>query len=244
MSQGKTWYNKKEFPVKTLLELPHMSTQARTKPTAGSSTDNQIVFDTSADRSKIADQAIADETILLALIENLSADQRRIRQFSAAAINTICENKPDVLVSHISDIADGLHRPEAQTRWECLEALSFLAPIDAAACDEAIEGAETSLYDEDSGSARLAALRFLCAYGAVDAKRADKVWPFIDEAIQCYHGDPEFLDMLVSVTAFAGGKIGPNVKERVAKRMQFDAANAKGALGRHASTIVEICKKK
>jgi hypothetical protein len=206
--------------------------------------DKQIVFDTSEDRSKIANQAIADQDILIALVENLSAGQRRVRQFSAAAINVISESQTDILVNHIGEITDGLYRPEAQTRWECLEALSYLAPIDPPACDSAVEGAEASLYDEDSGSARLAALRFLCAYGAVDAQRATKVWPLIEEAIQCYHGDPEFIDMLSSVAAFADGKIGPEVKKSVIKRMQFDATNGKGQLGRHATQIVEICNKK
>jgi hypothetical protein len=206
--------------------------------------DKQIIFDTSDDRCKIANQAIADQDILFALVENLSADQRRVRQFSAAAINVISENQSESLVKHIGEITDGLYRPEAQTRWECLEALSYLAPIDPPACDSAVEGAEASLYDEDSGSARLAALRFLCSYGAVDTLRAAKVWPLIDEAIQCYHGDPEFLDMLNSVATFADGQIGSDVKKSVIKRMQFDATNAKGPLGRHASQIVEICRKK
>jgi hypothetical protein len=207
-------------------------------------TDKQIVFDTSDDRSKIADQAIADQDILLALVDNLSAGQRRVRQFSAAAINAISESQTEILVSHIGEITDGLYRPEAQTRWECLEALSYLAPVDPPACDDAVEGAEASLYDEDSGSARLAALRFLCAYGAVDCARAAKVWPLIEEAIQCYHGDPEFIDMLSSVATFAEGEIGVEIRQSVSKRMQFDATNAKGSLGRYATQIVEICRKK
>jgi hypothetical protein len=206
--------------------------------------DKQIVFDTSDDRSKIANQAIADQDILLALVENLSAEQRRVRQFSAAAINAISESKTDILINYIGEITDGLYRPEAQTRWECLEALSYLTSVDASACDGAVEGAEASLYDEDSGSARLAALRFLCAYGAVDCTRAAKVWPLIDEAIQCYHGDPEFIDMLSSVATFADGKIGSDIKVSVIKRMQFDASNAKGSLRRYATQIVDICKKK
>jgi hypothetical protein len=205
--------------------------------------DKQIIFDTHADRSKIADQAIADQDILVALVDNLSAEQRRVRQFSAAAIKEISKNQTEVLITYISEITDGLFRPEAQTRWECLEALSYLTQVDPLACDNAIEGAEASLYDEDSGSARLAALRFLCAYGATDNQRASKVWPLIEEAIQCYHGDPEFNDMLVSVATFADGEIGSDVRESLLKRMQFDAANAKGQIGRSASAIVEICRK-
>jgi hypothetical protein len=203
----------------------------------------QIVFDGSEDRAAVAAQATGDPVIMAALIENLSGSQRRVRQFSAATVNQLAAQTPEALAGFINEIADALHRPEAQTRWECLEALSNLVALDPPACEQALHGAEISLYDEDSGSARLAALRFLCAYGALDSRRAQKVWPFIEEAIQCYHGDPEYQDMLISVTQFAHGKIGKTVKEALAARMDFDAKNSKGALGRRAREIVEVCGK-
>jgi len=207
-------------------------------------TDKQIVFDPSADRATIANQAIEDQVILEALIENLATDVRRIRQFSAAALSVVSESKPEALVPFIPQIADALHRPEAQTRWECLGVLTRLAALDPAACDEALSGAESSLYDEESGLARLAAVRFLCAYGAIDTSRAKRIWPLLDEAIQCYHGDAEFQDMLVSVCTFANGSIGKEVKKSLASRMDFDAKNAKGTLKRRASQILELCGKK
>jgi hypothetical protein len=205
--------------------------------------NQQIVFDPSADRSAVAEQARANPSILVALVENLSTEARRIRQFSAAAIGVISESDPEVLVIHIPHIVDALHRPEAQTRWESLEVLTRIVAYDPAACDDAILGAESSLYDEESGTARLAAVRFLCAYGALDSKRSAKVWPLLDEAIQCYHGDPEFQDMLISVINFAGGKISKEVRTSLASRMGFDAANARGALKRRATQIVDLCKK-
>ena len=204
----------------------------------------EIVFDPSADRSVIAEQALANPTILTTLIDNLSTEARRVRQFSAAALGTICENSPETLVVFIPSIADALYRPEAQTRWECLEMLTRIVSLNPDACDEALVGAEGSLYDEESGSARLAALRFLCAYGALDAKRSSKVWPLIEEAVQCYHGDPEFQDMLISVTGFAGGRISKEVRSSLANRMEFDANNGKGALKRRATHIIELCNKK
>jgi hypothetical protein len=203
----------------------------------------RIVFDPSADRSAVAEQARANPSILAALVENLSTEARRIRQFSAAAIGVISESDPEILVVHIPPIVDALHRPEAQTRWESLEVLTRVVSYDPTACDEAVLGAEGSLYDEESGTARLAAVRFLCAYGALDAKRSARVWPLLDEAIQCYHGDPEFQDMLISVISFAGGKIGKDVRSSLASRMDFDAANGRGALKRRATQIVELCKK-
>jgi hypothetical protein len=208
-----------------------------------SGTGQQIVFDPMADRSDVASQAIENPVILSALIENLSTEARRVRQFSAAAIGVVSESDPEILVVHIPHIVDALHRPEAQTRWESLEVLTRIVAYNPDACDDAVIGAEGSLYDEESGTARLAAVRFLCAYGALDAKRSARVWPLLDEAIQCYHGDPEFQDMLISVISFAGGSIGKEVRSSLASRMGFDAANGRGALKRRATQIVELCKK-
>ena len=228
-------------PEKTTARSATKGTQASTDTQSGG---RQIVFDPSEDRSVLAEKAIADPIILGVLIENLSVEQRRIRQFSAAVLNVISISQPVLLVGSVDQIIDALYRPEAQTRWECLETLSHVVSLNPDACDEAVVGTEASLYDEGSGMAHLAAMRFLCAYGAIDANRAGKVWPFIDEAIQCYHGDPEFLDMLVSVTQFASGEIGTTVKKCLCDRMDFDAKNAKGQLGRRASAIIELCKKK
>ncbi|MCL2750748.1 MAG: hypothetical protein FWE96_07105 [Coriobacteriia bacterium] len=208
------------------------------------SSEKQISFNSAEDRLQVATQAAEDPEILAALIESLSSDQRRVRQFSAAAIKEVASQEPSVLVAHVSAIADGLHRPEAQTRWECLEALSFMARLDPPGLEEVIEGAETSLFDEESGMAHLAAMHFLCAFGAQSSKRAVLVWPLIEEGIQVYHGDPEFVDMLVSVEQFAAGKIGQATKQRLRARMEFDANNYMGPVGRLATQIVQHCEKK
>lgn len=219
------------------------TTKSSVKPKAVAK-DTQIVFDPTADRSTVAQQAIENPAVLVALIENLSTEVRRVRQFSAAAIGVLSEQAPESLVVHIPLIVDALHRPEAQTRWECLDVLTRIVEFDPDTCDAALLGAESSLYDEESGTARLSAVRFLCAYGAIDAKRATRVWPLLDEAIQCYHGDPEFQDMLISIISFAGGGLGKDVKTSLASRMAFDATNAKGVLKRRATQIVDLCKKK
>ncbi|MDR0347410.1 MAG: hypothetical protein LBH56_03450 [Coriobacteriales bacterium] len=220
---------------------PKPSSKAKGKPAADTT---RIVFDPSADRTAVAEQAIGNPSVLMALIENLSTEARRIRQFSAAAIGVVSESAPEVLVAHIPHIVDALHRPEAQTRWESLEVLTRIVSYNPEACDDALIGAEGSLYDEESGVVRLAAVRFLCAYGSLDAERSTRVWPLLDEAIQCYHGDPEFQDMLISVISFASGNIGKDVRSSLASRMGFDAANARGALKRRALQIIELCGKK
>jgi hypothetical protein len=238
----------KVAPAKTAAKAPakkpaKAATKSRSRSKAVAKNE-QIVFDPTADRSTVAQQAIENPAILMTLIESLSTEARRIRQFSAAAIGVLSEKAPEALVIHIAPITDALHRPEAQTRWECLDVLTRVVELDPPACDDALIGAESSLYDEESGTARLAAVRFLCAYGAIDSKRSARVWPLLDEAIQCYHGDPEFQDMLVSVISFAGGHVSKDVKTSLATRMGFDATNGKGVLQRRAVQIVDLCKKK
>jgi hypothetical protein len=206
------------------------------------SNEKHISFTSVEDRSQVAGQAIEDVQILEALIENLSSDQRRIRQFSAAAIKEVASREPALLLPFVPVIADGLHRPEAQTRWECLDALAYVAHLDPPGLDEVIEGAEVSLFDEESGMAHLSAIRFLSAYGAQNPQRAAQVWPLIEEGIQVYHGDPEFEDMLVAVEGFVTGNIGVAVKAKVCSRLEFDANNALGGIKRRAAQIVQICK--
>lgn len=189
-----------------------------------------------------AREAEKDEVKREKLFENLEGPSRRMRQLSASAIAAIAREKPELVVERAGALVDALNRPEAQTRWECLDALTELVAVDSRACDKAILGAESALFDEESGPARLAAMRFLCRLGATTENRSEKVWPLIDEAIQCYHGDFEFQDMLVAVTGFSEGKLSSSVKEALIERMAFDASNGKGALKRRAAQIVEKLK--
>ena len=202
----------------------------------------RLIVDPSIEKAEYVSQALADTDILAALIDSLRGESRRARQFSATIIAQIAREKPEVLVADIASIVDALHRPEAQTRWEALDALYELVGLGTDECAKAIDGAEVSLYDEDSGPAHLSAFRFLCALGSRDSKLAAKVWPNIDEGIQCYHGDPEFQDMLNELVLFAQATDNPKVCAALAERMSFDATNGKGPLKRKATIIVEACK--
>ena len=173
-----------------------------------------------------------------ALAEDLEGASRRGRQNAASAFARQAKEDPASVLPFGASFVDALHRPEAQTRWECLDVLTQLVPLDSRLCDKAIMGAESALFDEDNGTVRLAAMRFLCALGATTQKRSEKVLPFIDEAIQCYLGDLEFQDMLNAVVNFSAGKLSASVKEQLLARMAFDAENGKGALGRKAQTII------
>lgn len=187
---------------------------------------------------RATEDALADNELLESLVEALSGASRRSRQQAASVLAGVSHEAPSKLAIHVSAFSDALNRPEAQTRWECLDVLTHLIDCDAAACESAFDGAEASLFDEDSGPVRLAALRFLCKLGLTSEARAEAVWPLLDEAIQCYHGDLEFSDMLLAITEFSLGALPPSVKTALAERMKFDAANAKGSLKARAVQIV------
>lgn len=193
----------------------------------------------SSEAKNIAQAALADPAVLTSVVDALAGASRRERQQAAKTVAAVAKENPELLLDHSAALVDALERPEAQTRWECLDALTQLIPLDSRICDKAVPGAESALFDEDSGPLRLAAMRFLCYLGATTEKRSEKVWPLIDEGIQCYHGDLEFQDMLLAVIDFSAGKLDPSVKEELAERMRFDATNGKGMLKRRASQILE-----
>ena len=195
------------------------------------------------EEKKQVEEAIANPAALNELIEALSGGSRRGRQQAAKVIAAVAAANSEILVPHAAALVDALERPEAQTRWECLDTLAQLVPLDGRTCEKAVPGAETALFDEVSGPLRLAAMRFLCRLGATTEKRSEKVWPLIDEGIQCWHGDLEFQDMLIAIIDFSQGKLAPEVKAALADRMRFDATNGRGMLKKRAIQIVENCEK-
>lgn len=192
-----------------------------------------------AQESKAAAEAAGGEKELQALVEALSGGSRRERQQAAKALAELAREDIRPLVPFAGELVDALNRPEAQTRWEALDILTEIVPFDSRSCDKALVGAETALFDEDSGPLRLAAMRFLCKLGSTTENRSEKVWPLVDEGIQCYHGDLEFQDMLASVVEFSCGKLSGEVKRSLAARMSFDAENSRGSLKRRALQILE-----
>ena len=199
-----------------------------------------------ADRNEEIRQLVesmsSDESLVETVIGKLSDAPRRERQIAASALHQLAKADPALLTPHIPVLIDALNRPEAQTRWECLESLAILVDEDSRTCSKAIPEAEAALFDEESGPVRLAAMRFLCKLGSTTAVRSEKVWPLIDEGIQCYHGDLEFNDMLTAITDFSNGKLSDDVKSALEARMSFDATNGKGSLQRRAQQIIDNLK--
>lgn len=196
------------------------------------------------DVKQAAAEAVKDDAKLKEYVDALGASARRDRQNSASVVAEVARVDAQKLASFSSQIVDALDVPEAQTRWEVLDALTELCAHDSRACDKAIDGAEAALFDEDSGPLRLAAMRFLCRLGSTTATRSEKVWGLVDEGIQCYHGDLEFNEMLNALVDFSNGKLSPQVKEEFAERMRFDSTNGKGVLKKRALLIIENLESK
>ena len=86
---------------------------------------------------------------------------------------------------------------------------------------------------------RLAAFRLLVRLGASSPEQSDRVWPLIDEAIQCYHGDPEYRDMLVALQELAKGAISDETRAALIARVGFDAENGYGYVRAISAEVVQ-----
>lgn len=183
--------------------------------------------------------AVVDEAQVTGLVEELSGASRRRRQEVAHQLALVAKAYPEVMAKHVEALIDALYRPEAQTRWEVLDALSSIAERDADAVAGAYDGAEASLFDDGSATVRLAAFVFLCRLGASSAERSDEVWPLLDEAIQCYHGDAEYRDMLAALLGLARGAASDATKQALAARVKFDAESGVGYIKTFSEQIVQ-----
>ncbi|MDU5893069.1 MAG: hypothetical protein E6Z30_04475, partial [Atopobium minutum] len=126
------------------------------------------------------------------LVDALSGSVRRERQEAAHTLATITRQDSSAMAKHVDALVKALRVPEAQTRWEVLDALSILCAENPDKVASAFAGAEDSLFDEASSTVRLSAFRMLTRVGSTSSARSKKAWPLLDEAIQCFHGDAEY----------------------------------------------------
>lgn len=192
------------------------------------------------DKNTLAADAIADAKVLEGLVDDIAGTSRIKRQKAAAALAQVAQEHADLLVPYAEDISEGLLRPEAQTRWETLRALDKMGKAGCRYGDDVLAAAEDALYDEANGVVREAAFAFFCGYGSASAENSDEVWPLIDEAIQCYHGNGEFADMLTCLVDFVQSDISLETTRALAQRMRFDSMNASGTLRMRAEQIVQV----
>ena len=188
--------------------------------------------------SKSKGLTAAQKKEIESFIESLSNPSRRRRQEAAHEIAEIEQTAPEAFEGRVEDLIDALYRPEAQTRWEILAALASLSESYGNEVIKAFDGAEASLFDDTSSTVRLAAFLFLTRYGATSQKHSDQAWPLLNEAIQCYHGDAEYYDMLVGTLNFAKGVVSKETKAALKERFAFDAENATGYIQKFSAEIV------
>lgn len=177
------------------------------------------------------------------LLRQLAGDNRRARQQAAHELARLSRGDVSMLLDVTDQLIAALSMPEAQTRWECLDVLTQIAVVRPEDILDAFPGAEDSLFDELSASARLSAFRFLCRYGAIASECSLEAWPLIGEAIRCYHGDPEYRNMLIALLDFAQGDIEDEVAADLVDLMQFDATNGKGFARSYSQKICSILTK-
>ena len=177
------------------------------------------------------------------LVAALAGPSRRGRQEAAHEVALAAEEDASALVPFAEQLMDGLQRPEAQTRWELLNALSLVAGVDADLVEGAMDDAEAALFDEGSSMVRLAGFRFIAREGKSTPERSAEAWALLDEAVQCYHGDPEFREMLAALLEFAQGNISDDVKQAVHDRVAFDAEKSSMPfIKSYSEQIVEACE--
>ena len=152
-------------------------------------------------------------------VEALASSRRRARQEAAHELALAARQDASLVDPHVDALIDALFRPEAQTRWEVLDALSATLPEGVERLSEAAPAAADSLFDEASAIVRLASFRFLARYGQTSPARSDEVWPLLDEAVQCFHGDAEYRDMLGALLDFVRGDISGETRAALERRI-------------------------
>jgi len=177
------------------------------------------------------------------LVESLKSTYRLERMAASHELRVRAEKDASELVQYAQDMNRALSSVEAQTRWELLSALSAVAVVDIKAVARTFREAEASLFDDESSAVRLAAFRFFVVFGANNEKNSDKAWPLIDEFIQCYHGDPEYRDILTQLVCFAKGNLSQKTRKSFTDRLSFDAESAHGYIKTFSVEIIEILKR-
>lgn len=196
------------------------------------------VFEEAAAQDWVREVLKSDEPLEY-LLECLSDSRRKIRQTAAVILHHIASSHPQKLQGKEAILIDALYRPEAQTRWEILAILTTFHLTDDELFVQAQEAALDGLYDEDSNLVRLASFKYLLSLSQENDERLELIWPYIDEALQCYHGDSLYRDMLVELRNFVQCTLSEHIKTALIKRLSFDAEQAKGYLKAMSQALIE-----
>lgn len=190
----------------------------------------------------MTDTATSSEEKAMQLWEQaLSGRSRKERQIAAHAFAVASVAAPDKVAAYADVLVSAVGRPEAQTRWESLDALAHIAPYAPEEVAAAFEDAENCLFEEESSLVRLNAFLYLVSLGECGPDWSAKVWPLMDEAVQCMHGNDEYADMLKALVGFVQADIDPAVRQAIVDRLAFDAQSGKGEVMLARKVIQAAC---
>lgn len=181
----------------------------------------------------------AEEQVMQLWQRALSGRSRKERQIAAHAFAVASVSVPEKVAAYADVLVSAVGRPEAQTRWESLDALAHIAPYAPEAVAEAFTSAEDCLFEEESGLVRLNAFLYFVSLGMCGPEWSSKAWPLMDEAIQCMHGDEEYPEMLQALVEFVQVDIDPVVRQAIIDRLAFDAQSGKGEASMLARKVIQ-----
>lgn len=206
----------------------------------GAMADETPGFDAQSAASNTTDDCTQEA--LAAQVECLQSPRRRTRQDAAREIGRYAQEHPEWLVPFSKEFEQALTCKESQTRWEMLRALATIAYVDDSVLTDVVHTAESSLFDDESVAVRLAACRYLTVYGAQSEKNSNQVVALVGEFMQCYHGDPEYRDILSYVLHFAQGSISQDAAQVISEHVSFDACHSHGYIRKFSADIIEKLK--
>lgn len=79
----------------------------------------------------LAASCVSDRETLDKIAEALANGTRRSRQQAAQVLAAVSHSDAAAVSGYSQIFVDSLSRPEAQTRWECLDVLTRLCDVDA-----------------------------------------------------------------------------------------------------------------
>ncbi len=174
------------------------------------------------------------------LMARLSSDKKADRAAAAKTVHEVSCASPEAVQPHVDAMVAALEHSEPQTRWELLGALEEVACSSPKLLDKAVVPATACLHDTGSSVVRVAAFRMLAQYGGSSKRRAEQVWPLLDEALRCYHGDSEYPGMLAGLVLMVDGRAPDAVKQEAADLVEPDASHPRAAISRRARQVFSV----
>ena len=174
------------------------------------------------------------------LVSRLSSDKKSERTAAAKTVHEVSVASPESVQPHVDAMVAALDHAEPQTRWEILGALEEVARSSPKLLDKAVVPATACLHDTSSSVVRIAAFRMLAQYGGTSKRRAEQVWPLLDEALRCYHGDSEYPGMLAGLVLMVDGRAPAEVKQEAADLVEPDASHPRAAISRRARQVFSV----